>query len=320
MAAAQVVASSEPAGTIEGIVVNGSRNDEPIGDADVLLRAGRDNHLEPIGLTKADPAGQFVFRVPLDSHLAFVAGADRDGIHYPANRFQLNDRHSIHRVTIRVFDAVDSPSPLRASRHEIDVNADQNVMTVRETLVIKNDSLNTYVGERVGGETPVTLRLRVPPNFDRVTFAKEFYGRRFRIVDHQLLTDIPWPPGERELSFTYRLPVDASGEQFRRALDVPCDQVIVRILGSSSKHVTCNLACAERSADGAVFAAKNKQLAPDFVIEAQIAAPSFPWMQCLRWGSLVLLFTLVLVTALTRKRRLRRAIVRGQSLGSRRAA
>ena len=97
------------------------------------------------------------------------------------------------------------------------------------------------MGTPVGDQPPVTLRLSIPANFDRVTFDSEFYGRRFRIADHQLVTDIPWPPGERELSFTYRVPVESSSGLFRRRLDMASRKVTLRVRGKSSDQMSCNL-------------------------------------------------------------------------------
>ena len=53
-------------------------------------------------------------------------------------------------------------------------------------------------------------------------------GGVFRIVDHQLITDMPWPPGERTLKFRYRVPLEETGGQFRRTLDVPSSNVRVQ--------------------------------------------------------------------------------------------
>jgi hypothetical protein len=199
-------ASPEQSGTIRGIVVNGSHDDEPIGKADVVLRAGRDGPLEPIAKTKTDLYGKFILdHVPLDPTVVYLPGADRDGVHYPGNRIRLSQSNPTTQVAIRAFDAAATPSPLHAQRHDIDVTFESQVLVIRETMQITNRSRKTYVGERVGNELPVTLKLSVPANFDRVTFGNEFYGRRFRIVDHQVVTDIPWPPGERELSFTFSL-------------------------------------------------------------------------------------------------------------------
>lgn len=298
---------SEVTGTFQGVVVNGSRGDEPIGDAKVLLRAGQEGFLEPAAQTKTDQEGKFVFeQLPLDPALVFLPGIDHDGVHYPGKRLHLGQANPNARVVLRAFDAVQSPSPLHALRHGIEIIVEPQVMLIHETMLVANRSHGTYVGEAFGTEPPVTLRLLVPPNFDRVTFGSEFYGRRFRIVDHQLVTNIPWPPGERELDFTYRIPLENSGGLFRRALDVPCGKVSLHVREADAKKVSCNLPQIQHSGNELVFASTDQQLPAGFSLELQIGNLPFPWRLYARWGALAMLGILVVGTVAISRLRNRR--------------
>jgi hypothetical protein len=234
----ETVPSPAPNGKIHGVVVNGSNDNAPINGVEVLLRGGSDGLLEPLALTHTDLYGKFIFEdVPLDPTVVYLPGADRDAVHYPGQRVRCDAEKRFAHVTIVAFDAVAAPSPLVARRHEIDVNVQDELLEISETLLIANPSRTTYVGEPVGDAPPVTLELSVPPDFDRVTFGSEFYGRRFRIVDHRPVTDIPWTPGERELGFSYRIPISKSGGVFRRPLDMPCRNVLLRVHGKRSELV-----------------------------------------------------------------------------------
>jgi hypothetical protein len=153
------------------------------------------------------------------------------------------------------------------------------------------------VGASQDGKEPVTLRLTVPPTFDRVTFDSEFFGRRFRIVDHQLVTDMPWPPGEREIRFTYRVPIEKSGGQLLRPLDLPSTKVCVRV-PPGGQQVSCNLSPARVVADRMLFESRAEQLPTGFKIELQIGKLPIPWMQYARWLSLTALVALPLGTIL----------------------
>jgi hypothetical protein len=303
--AIDLTALPERSGTLEGLVVNGSRGDEPVGGAEILLRAGHDNHLQEVDRGKTDSAGRFYFHVPCDSTLTLLVGADRDGIHYPGNRVQVDERYSHQHVLVRVFDAVQAPSPLRATRHDIELSITQDLMTVSETLVIQNDSTKSYVGEHVGSDRPVTLRLRIPPNFDRVTFAKEFYGRRFRIVDHELLTDIPWPPGKRELRLTYHLPLKGDAGRFQRALDMPCQEFTIRVRGTDLDRLSCDLPLKHKAGNEAVFAAAAGQLIAGDTVTVQIGDVRPPWSLFARWGSVGVLSALILASTLAGRLRAR---------------
>jgi hypothetical protein len=291
-------------GKIQGVVVNGSRGDEPIGDVEVLLRGGFDGVLEPLARTRTDMYGKFVFDdVPLDPAMVYLPGADRDGVHYPGTRIRFDLADRLAHVTVVAFDAVESPSPLIVERHDIDLTLQPDVMEISETLLVTNNSRASYVGEQVGDRPPATFRLSVPANFDRVTFDSEFYGRRFRVVDRQPVTDIPWPPGGRELKFTYRIPIEASGGTFRRPLDAPSRRVTLRVRGRNQDEASCNLARANESHAEILFASAGGELAAGHIIELQIGTLPFPWMQYTRWGSLLALAVLTTATALVLRRR-----------------
>jgi hypothetical protein len=283
-------------GTIQGIVLNGSHGNAPVADANVVLRAGRDV-LEPVGETKTDENGKFAFKeVPLDTTLVYLPGAERDGVYYPAKRLHLNRNNPNADVVIHAFDAIQAPSPLEAMRHEIQVTIEPRVLLISETILVANRSDYAYVGEPIGKAPPVTLRLQVPANFDRVTFGSEFYGRRFRVVEHELVTDIPWPPGERELKFTYRIPLEDSGGLFRRVLDIPSSKISLRVRGGEAKSVLCNLPPADKLGNGNTFESAAQQLSAGHVLELQIGTLPFPWAFCARWGAVTVLGTLVIGT------------------------
>ena len=290
-------------GTIQGVVVNGTRGNEPIGDVEVLLRAGPEGALAPVAATRTDLYGKFVFEdVPLDPAIVYLPGADRDGVHYPGKRIRLDSANRFAHVTIVAFDGVEAPSPLIAERHEIDVNVQQNVMEISEAVAITNPSRATYVGAQLEAEQAVTLSLSVPPNFDRVTFGSEFYGRRFRIMDHQPVTDIPWPPGKRELRFSYRVPIEKSGGMFRRTLDMPSRNVTLRVRGKKAAELSCNLGLVKADKNAIVFTSA-EELRAGHSIDLQIGTLPFPWLQYTRWGSLVALVAMTMATAAVLRRR-----------------
>jgi hypothetical protein len=273
---------------------------------EVVLRAGADGELVVVAETTTDRYGKFVFpQVPLDPTLVYLPGANRDGVHYPGQRVRLDAYNRLAQATIVVYDAVSTPCPLVAKRHDIDVTVEERVLRITETLLISNPSQATYVGASMRSGSPPTFWLSIPQNFDRVTFDKEFFGRRFFVVDHRPVTDMPWLPGERELRFTYRIPLVESAGQFRRTIDVPSSAVRVRVHGADQRPVSCNLPPSPDAPDGQLaFTPAGRQLARDFVIELQIASLPFPWMQYARWGAVVALAALAGATvAIPRFRR-----------------
>jgi hypothetical protein len=294
---------AEYTGTIQGIVVNGSRGGVPIANAEVHLRANVDGVFEPVGTANTDSSGRFSLQgLHLDSSIIYLPGANHQGVHFPGQRLRIDPANKLANVTIVVYDAVRSSSPLIATRHNINVEKGEGLLKITESILISNPSLTTYVGESQSDAAPVTLRLSIPPNFDRVTFDSEFYGRRFRITDHQLVTDMPWPPGDRELKFTYRVPIEQSGGNFRRSLDLPSKNLCLQVQSQEEK-LSCNLSGPALVDSHMVFTGHDEQFPTGYTIDLQIGNLPIPWMLVGRWAALVTVASLVLGTLFVTKRR-----------------
>jgi hypothetical protein len=288
---------SATGGVVHGIVVDGTKMGQPLVGVDVILRAGPGGELVPVAETKTDRHGTFLFeQVPLNPEIVYLPGANRDGVHYPGRRVRLDmDQRAAH-VRIVTFTAVTTPSPLVAARHEIDIGVEGQALKVSETLLLSNPTRTTYVGRPMGNGTPVTLWLSIPKNFDRVTFDKEFFGRRFLVVEHQPVTDIPWLPGEQELRFTYHVPLAESAGRFLRPLDVPSSDVRVRVRGTGTALVSCNLPQTQGSASEIIFSSAGATLPESFPLAIKIGALPFPWMKYARWSALIALLVLAAAT------------------------
>jgi len=299
----------ESMGIIQGVVVDGSYRGEPLDNVKVILRAGTHGGLFPVAETKTDQDGKFVFEdVPLDPTIVYLPGANREKIHYPGGRVRLDENHRIANLTIVAFDAVTAPNPLVAKRHTIDILVEEKALKITEAILLSNGTRTTYVGQSMGKGPPVTFWLSIPKDFDRATFDKEFFGRRFIVVDHRPVTDIPWLPGEQEVRFTYHVPLTESACQFRRPLDVPSSHIRVCVQGASAEQVTCNLPPAKTADNEVAFASAEQRLPASFTLELDIGALPFPWMQYARWGALLVLIALVVVTVAMRHLRSRRSV------------
>jgi hypothetical protein len=295
---------SPATGIVQGAVVDGSRGGALMEGVDVVLRAGTGGELVPVAQSTTDLYGKFVFsRLPIEPNLEYVAGADRDGVHYPGQRVQLGPNGLLGHVRIVTYEAVAAPCPLVALRHKMDVLVQHDVMEITESIAISNPTQQTFVGQKAGDELPVTLQLSLPRDFDRVTFDSEFYGRRFRVVDGRLVTDIPWPPGRREVRFTYRVPVHESGGVLRRLLDLPTSDVTVRAQGGQATLASCNLPKSSVDSHGITFGGVNSQLAAGHAIELRLGKLPIPWGAYGRWSALGLLAALVVATMLFDRRR-----------------
>jgi hypothetical protein len=282
-------------GTISGTVVNGTTGGNSIAGAEVVLRASHEGAFVPVAETLSDTNGRFTFEgLPIETGAIYLPGVNRDGVHYPGPRVRLKTDRSTAQLKLIAFDTIESPSPLICRRHEIDVQAHAGFLEISELLVIDNPSVTTFIGQQNGDAMPVTLRLSLPEGFDKVTFDKEFHGRNFKILDGRLTTDLPWPPGSRELKFTYRLPAEQGRAKFARILDRPTEQIVVRVGGMDVEHVACNLPAASAGQKEEVtFASRGAPLPAGHQFELQLGAIPIRFEAYGRWIAVGLLTVLV---------------------------
>ena len=300
-------------GTISGIVVNASDAAAPVGGAEVVLRVKLYGRLVPVAQTTSDSQGRFAFEhLSVGDRYEYLPGANRQGIHYPGSRVKLTLGRRRADVELAVRDAVTHPSPLIVRRHEITVRPASGALHVTETILVANPSSKSYVGlaPSEGGE-PITLQLAVPADFERLTFHKEFFGRRFSMVDNKLTTGIPWTPGERELKFNYVLRNARKHRVWQRPVDLPCSELSLRVETDKPEEVRCNLppdpARNETGENGPVenrttlstlaFHSGGKTLPAGHVIRLELGELSVPWTAYGRWLALLVLAALIAVAS-----------------------
>ncbi len=226
-------------GVIEGVVVRAADH-RPVSGAEVVLRTEVDGQLVSVAETAADTEGRFCFgRLPADDGRVYLPGANRDGVHYPGPSVRLSSLRPRAEVTLAVYDAVKFPNPLVVRQHTIVLRPEPGVLRVTESMLIDNPSAACYVGQAAGEDAePVTLQLAIPADFAQVTFASEFFGRRFSLAGGRLVTGVPWPPGQRELTFSYVLANTQRHYVWRRPLDLPSTKVRVVVHGNQPRRVT----------------------------------------------------------------------------------
>ena len=168
-------------------------------------------------------------------------------------------------------------------------------LKVTESLVLENPSHTCYVGKAAHeGADPVTLELSIPPEFERTTFDLEFFGRRFSAVNGKVVTSIPWPPGTRELRYTYVLRNTQEIAEWKRPLDLPCSNVTVRVEGSSPHEVRCELPNRTTPEEKTVvFESGGEELPAGQVLQVELGRLPLPWMTYGKWGAVAIMLVLI---------------------------
>jgi hypothetical protein len=294
------------AGSIGGLVVNSFRDNSTEGSAEVVLRVELDGEFVVVEQTTADRDGRFRFEgLPLDQGLVYLPGANRDGVHYPGPRIRLSKDRPNADVVLRVQETIAEPNPLVIRDWELLLVIEPGVLRVTENLVIENPEPRTYVGRTPeGGAEPVTLQLGISPDFERVTFDKEYFGRQFALIGEKLATDLPWTPGRHQLGFTYVLRNDGRRRIWTRPLDLPCQHVRLTVHTSDADAVSCNLGASPSRAEGTLtFDSNERELQPGFVIQVELSRLPVSVMIYARWIILAALALMIAGTLVLLKRR-----------------
>ncbi len=293
---AALAAAPAAGGTIQGTVVNTSSGAPVPCQVTVDLQVQVRDQLVPFREVVSDKQGQYRFeRLPAGDGVVYQAGATRHGIFYPGPRIRLTDLQPIARSDLSVCDAVTSPDPLVLKKMEVVIRPETGLLKVTESLLLENPTHTCYVGEAAhDGADPVTLELSIPPEFERTTFDQEFFGRRFMVVNNKVVTSVPWPPGERELRYTYVLRNTREVSQWKRPLDLPCANVTVRVEGKSPDEVRCKLLPRTTASEKAVvFESGGQGLAAGQVLLVEMGRLPLPWMTYGKWAAVAIMLGLI---------------------------
>lgn len=293
-------------GSIAGVVQNATRHDAPAPEAEVVLRVQMDGPFVPVATTFADAEGRFRFAdLPLEEDWVYLPGANWAGVHYPGPRLRLSSVQPDARIALHVFEAASDPNPLVIRLYEITLDPQPAYVQVTECMLLENPAAVTYVGQLPHPNAkPVTLRLNVPTDFERVTFHKAFFGKRFYLIKEQLVTDLPWPPGKKELKFQYSLPRMGNELSWKRTIDLPCDELRLRVRVAHGIDVACNLpkvaaegALPSRSEGDSFFQYAGSDLSKGHLLQITLSRLPWSWMVYARWSAVLLLATLGVVVA-----------------------
>jgi hypothetical protein len=260
------------------------------------LRARIQGEFTAVEETTTDSQGRFFFEeLRVDDEIQYIPGVNQGEVHYPGPRLRLTTESTTSNVKIVAYESLPEPNPLVIQRHDILVKPNLGSVEITESLVIENPSTFCYVGQTpTKADRVVTLRLSIPPDFEKVTFEKEFFGRHFMLIDGKLLTGIPWPPGIRQLKFTYVVPNENNYADWHRTVDLPCSDMRLTVLTDNPNEVSCDLEAVRSVDDDTVtFATADLTLPVGHEVQLQVGRVPVPMMVYGRWAALTVLVTLV---------------------------
>lgn len=237
-APAAVLAQESAPGTITGQVINGTPGGGSVSGVKVILITYADNVMAGTETTTTDSTGQFRFaNISLDNE--YLVSAKYMGVdyYYPV---VFEPEATTANIEVPVCDTTTSDETIRMVLAYTVINVEAESILVTEYLWLVNDGDRTYVG------TDGVLVFTMPEG------ATEFEAPVELMPDYQFLGSnrvsylVPFPPGERQLKYSYRLPIPDSGElAVLLEIDYPTDSFELLIAGEDIEVAVAQLAPAE---------------------------------------------------------------------------
>jgi hypothetical protein len=235
---AVALAQESAVGTISGQVVNGTAGGGSVAGIEVSLITYVNGMAGETRTTMADGEGKFRFDNATIDNKYLVSTKYMDVNYYYSVIFEAGTTAAY--VEAKVCDATNSDETIRVKQAHTIINAEEKDLLVTEVFVLVNDGDKTYVG------TNGVLVFTLPQG------ATEFQAPQEQAPDYEFLDNnrvtylVPFPPGERQVVYSYTLPVPSyNGLTIPWQVDYPTDVLDLMVAGEGIEVAATQLAPAD---------------------------------------------------------------------------
>ena len=192
-------------GTISGQVINGTEGGSSVAEVEVILLTYIDNTLDETRTTETDEEGKFLFNNVALEHQYIITTKYMEVDYYYEAVFNAGETET--HVEVGVCDTTTSDQEIRVGLAHKIVSVEKESLTVTEVFWFINGGDRTYIG--IDG---VLLVFPIPD--EAITFeAPQELISDFQLLDNNNLTYlVPFPPGERQIVYSYSLARPDSNE------------------------------------------------------------------------------------------------------------
>ena len=225
-------------GVISGQVLNDTQGSVSVAGVEITLLIYINDTLADTVITITDNEGKFQFDGINPEHVYLIAARYLDVDYYYPVEFESEAATAF--VEIGVCDTTDSDDSIWIELTRKIVDVEEETLKITEIHWLINDGDKTYL--RSDGVLDFTL----PEG------ACEFEAPEQLVIDFQLLEGnmttylVPFPPGERQLAYAYRIPKPDTAEfTVLLTVDYPTDNLEVLIGGEDIEAAVTQLAPTE---------------------------------------------------------------------------
>jgi hypothetical protein len=231
--------AQEPAeGIINGQVINDTEGGGSVAGVEVTLITYINDMIADTRIAETDVEGKFHFdNVTIEHTYLVLANYLEVGYYYPV---EFEPGETTAYVEMGVCDATTSDQAIRVGLAHTIVSVEEESLLVTEVFWLVNDGDRTYTG------TDGVLIFTLPEG------ATSFEAPQELMPDYKLLGDnrvtylVPFPPGERQLIYSYRLAKPDSNElTIPLEINYPTDSLELMVGGEGVEVSAVQLAPAE---------------------------------------------------------------------------
>lgn len=221
-------------GTIEGQVINGTEGGGSVAGVEVTLIMYIDDVMAGTRAALTDDEGKFQFdNVDIQNEYIISAKYMEVDYYYPVEFIK---GETTAYVEVGVCDATTSDEAIRTVLSHTIIDIVEEDIVVTEVFQLFNDGDKTYAG------TDSMLAFTLPEG------VYSYEAPQYLMQDYQLLDDnrlaylVPFPPGERQLIFSYSLVMpDAKEVTIPFVVDYPTDSMQLLVSGEDIEVATAEL-------------------------------------------------------------------------------
>jgi hypothetical protein len=235
---AAALAQESASGTISGQVVNDTTGGGSVAGVEVSLITYVNGVAGETRTTMADGEGKFRFdNVAIDSEY-LVSAKYMDVNYYYSVVFEAGKTTAY--VEVKVCDTTNSDETIRVKQSHTIINAGEKDLLVTEIFVLDNDGDKTYVG------TDGVLVFTLPQGATNFQAPQE-QASDYEFLDNNRVTYlVPFPPGERQVVYSYTLPVPSyNGLTISLQVDYPTDVLDLMVAGEGIEVTATQLSPAD---------------------------------------------------------------------------
>ncbi|HSQ61333.1 MAG TPA: hypothetical protein VLT84_13070 [Acidobacteriota bacterium] len=191
---------------VTGRVLKGMEH-KPLPGQNVTLHIVRGSEELPGTTKKTDKDGTVLFdKIPEGEGLEYYLATEFEGAFYTEGPIRPGPDGSL-KQTILVFDVGKEIDKVSVSNHHIIIERDSDGLNVNEILIIENAGETSYLGIGADHAQNAGMRLGLPASIKAFTPGVGADEGTLIVQGREMMSLRPIPPGQRPLSFTYKVPL-----------------------------------------------------------------------------------------------------------------